>query len=465
MAPTDRISLFSRHIGISNEAIIVAPSFPENTFPHLPPRPELLLISRAQYGKESSHDFSPLFANQSYSTQIYPRNYSTNQDKTHFKVSPSIEFGNVITKKKSISETNINDPLRIETIKQSISLLRKLFYSTKKDSRGYIVWGPRSLGRDIVSSNLIQYDERALVLSTGYFGNEFANSLGIHGVAVDVLTAKLGETVGESDIEKQLNETKYKLITITHVDGSTGVLTDLQRISKIVHKISPSTLIVVDAIYSTGVEEIRFDDWKLDFVITSFKEDVKSSSGVCICYASGRALEGVNGNLNISKSSITDFDRLTRIVRTHETENNNSIKIENTEDIKMEVEMKALNNRLDKMIGSSNICLNNWFQEKQDISNQLKDALIALDLKFVSNYPEMTSNSLISVYLPDNISTDKFFRNAKKETRILKGIHGDIAQKYFRIDRSGINNSDTDTNIKELIETIKSAIDNSINVV
>jgi hypothetical protein len=48
-------------------------------------------------------------------------------------------------------------------------------------------------------------------------------SLQTYGANVDQLKAEVGGTVKESDIEVALKSKKYKLVTVTHVDTSTGM--------------------------------------------------------------------------------------------------------------------------------------------------------------------------------------------------------------------------------------------------
>ena len=45
-----------------------------------------------------------------------------------------------------------------------------------------------------------------------------------YGANVDQLKAEVGGTVKQSDIEAALKQKKYRLITVTHVDTSTGKL-------------------------------------------------------------------------------------------------------------------------------------------------------------------------------------------------------------------------------------------------
>jgi len=44
-----------------------------------------------------------------------------------------------------------------------------------------------------------------------------------YGAKVDQIKAEVGGTVKESDVESALKSKKYKIITVTHVDTSTGI--------------------------------------------------------------------------------------------------------------------------------------------------------------------------------------------------------------------------------------------------
>ena len=68
-------------------------------------------------------------------------------------------------------------------------------------------------------------------------------SLQTYGAAVDQVVAPLGEAITQSALEEALSKKKYKLVTFTHVDTSTGVLSDAKMIGETVKRISPETLV------------------------------------------------------------------------------------------------------------------------------------------------------------------------------------------------------------------------------
>ena len=75
------------------------------------------------------------------------------------------------------------------------------------------------------------------------------------------------------------------------VDTSTGVLSPAAHFSSLAKKHSPSTLIALDAVCAVASEEIRFDDWGLDVVISATQKGLGAPPGLSVMMASKRAIE------------------------------------------------------------------------------------------------------------------------------------------------------------------------------
>ena len=125
----------------------------------------------------------------------------------------------------------------------------------------------------------------------GYFADSFATCLSVYGAVPTQLKAPVGSRPSLEEIEAELKQKSYKAITITHTDTSTGVLSDVKAVSELVHKVSPDTLVVVDGVCSVGCEEIRFDDWGIDVVVTASQKAIGVPAGLCIMMVSGRGIE------------------------------------------------------------------------------------------------------------------------------------------------------------------------------
>jgi alanine-glyoxylate transaminase/serine-glyoxylate transaminase/serine-pyruvate transaminase len=115
--------------------------------------------------------------------------------------------------------------------------------------------------------------------------------LEVYGAKVTHLRAPIGDRPSLDELKQALSSKKYKMVTVTHVDTSTGVLSDVKGVAETVKSISPETLVVVDGVCSVGSEEIRFDEWKLDAVITASQKALGVPPGLCIVAVSQQALQ------------------------------------------------------------------------------------------------------------------------------------------------------------------------------
>ena len=152
-------------------------------------------------------------------------------------------------------------------------MLRKLFQTTDPSSQPFVISGSGTLGWDLVAANLAEPGDDVLVLHTGYFADSFSDCFETYGVKATQLKAAIGSRPQLPEIEKALKEKKYKLLTVTHVDTSTGVLSEL------------------DGVCSVGCEEIEFDKWQLDGVITASQKAIGCPAGLSISMYSGRAIK------------------------------------------------------------------------------------------------------------------------------------------------------------------------------
>lgn len=179
----------------------------------------------------------------------------------------------------------------VKTFSETLKMLRKLFQTTDSASQPFVLAGSGTLGWDLVAANLIEPNEEVLVLHTGYFADSFADCFNTYGVKATQLKAPIGDRPQLDAVEKALKEKKYKMLTVTHVDTSTGVLSEVKALSDLVHRVSPETLVVVDGVCSVGADEIAFDDWKLDVVLTASQKAIGCPPGLSITMCSGRAMD------------------------------------------------------------------------------------------------------------------------------------------------------------------------------
>ena len=188
-----------------------------------------------------------------------------------------------------------------------LGMLRKLFQTTNPASQPFVISGSGTLGWDLVAANLAERGDNVLVLHTGYFADSFADCFETYGVHATQLKAPIGSRPSLDEVSEALKQKKYKILTVTHVDTSTGVLSEIRMLSELVHRVSPETLVVVDGVCSVGSEEIRFDEWGLDVVLTASQKGIGCPAGLSIMMTSENAMQSFKARKTPPSSYFASF--------------------------------------------------------------------------------------------------------------------------------------------------------------
>jgi alanine-glyoxylate transaminase/serine-glyoxylate transaminase/serine-pyruvate transaminase len=177
------------------------------------------------------------------------------------------------------------------TFGAAIKMFRQVLVT--ENGQPFIVAGSGTLGWDMVAANLIEPGDEALVLNCGYFGQSFADCLEAYEAKVTQLKAPIGQSPSREQVTEALTAKKYKLVTLTHVDTSTGVLSNPQMVAEVVREVSPDTLVILDGVCSVGSEEIRMDEWSLDVVMCASQKGLGVPPGLSLVCASEKAIRVV----------------------------------------------------------------------------------------------------------------------------------------------------------------------------
>ncbi len=138
--------------------------------------------------------------------------------------------------------------------------------------------------------NAVSPGGKVLVTIIGAFGKRYAKVVESNGRKAIRLTFRPGEPVDEEKLKSILDEDpEIEAVTITHNETSTGVLNNLPRLAQIIKKYDK--LIFVDAVSSCGATEIKFDEWKIDFLFTSSQKALGIPPGLAFAAVSDRVLE------------------------------------------------------------------------------------------------------------------------------------------------------------------------------
>ncbi|KAI9802217.1 MAG: hypothetical protein M1825_002938 [Sarcosagium campestre] len=345
-----------------------------------------------------------------------------------------IEFDDEVLQSMShYSQSHVGPPF-VSTFGESLSMLRKLFQTTDPASQPFVVSGSGTLGWDMVAANLVERGDEVLVLHTGYFGDSFADCFETYGVQATQLKAEIGKRPTLDEIEAALRAKSYKMLTVTHVDTSTGVLSDVKAVAELVHAVSPDTLIVVDGVCSVGSEEIAFDAWGLDAVLTASQKGIGVPAGLSIVMTSGRAIERFRARKTPPTSYFGSFKNWLPIMQNYEARKPSYFATPSPQLI------HALHTSLTLILASP---LADRFAAHRAASEKVKRAVTSLGLRQLASEPAAQANGMTAIYLPDGVQATALLPKLLERGVVFAGgLHREIVGKYFRFGHMGVSVTD-----------------------
>lgn len=316
-------------------------------------------------------------------------------------------------------------PNFIECFGNSIELMRKIWQAP--NGQPFIIAGSGTLAMDMAVCNLIEPEENALVISTGYFGERYKNILTTYGAKVTVLQAEIGEIVPIEEIEKELSSKDYKLVTITHVDTSTGVLNDPQPIAEIAQKYN--TLTILDGVCATAGEISKQEKWGIDVVLTGSQKAIGVPPGLALFVVSEKAMNVWKNRKNPVQNYYGSFTNWLPIMKAYEERKPSYFGTPPVNLIRaLEVSLNLINNE-----GIENRIATHLVYAKA-----FRKAIQKIGLELVPKKDDEAANTMSAIYYPETIDGDTFRKNIGEYGVILAGgLHSEIKTKYFRVGHMG----------------------------
>lgn len=312
----------------------------------------------------------------------------------------------------------------IEVFGRVLEGMRKVFLSDR--GQPIVMAGSGSFAMDMAAANLIEPGDEVLVISTGYFGDRFAAITERYGARVTTLSAPVGDVVPEGEIEAALEKNRFKLLTVTHVDTSTGVVAPVKQIAHLASQYG--VLSVADGVCATAGEECRQDEWDLDVYFTASQKAIGVPPGLALMMFSPRALEVFR---NREKPVANYYADLTNWLPVMEAYERRKPAYYGTPAVNL---IYALDESIRQILAEG---MDARFRRHQIVGRAFKAGLSALGLKEVPTRPEISASTLSAIYYPEGIDGRLLSEVGTNGIVLAGGLHPEIKTKYFRVGHMG----------------------------
>jgi alanine-glyoxylate transaminase/serine-glyoxylate transaminase/serine-pyruvate transaminase len=330
------------------------------------------------------------------------------KDRTLLMIPGPIEFEPKVLEALGAPTASHVAPGFIEVFGRALELMREVWLCPS--GQPFVMAGSGTLAMDIPAANLLEPGDKALVVSTGYFGARYAELAGRYGAEVTVIEAALGETADLDKVEAELKSKKYKLLTFTHVDTSTAVRVSPEPIGALGKKYD--VLTVLDGVCSVAGEEIRQEEWGLDVVLTASQKAVGVPPGLALLVVSQKAMRAWRERTAPVSNYYADWSNWLPIMEAYESRTPSYF---GTPAVNL---ICALKVSLDQILEEG---MDHRFARHNKNAEAFRAALSVLGLSQVPTKNEHAAATLSAPYYPENVSGPEFLSHVRNAGVILAG--------------------------------------------
>ena len=252
-------------------------------------------------------------------------------------------------------------------------------------------------------------------------------SLARYGAEVVHVRAPIGDRPSLDEVEAALREDRFKLMTVTHVDTSTGVVTDVEGLAELAR--AHDTLIVVDGVCSLAGEPLRMTDWGVDVALTASQKAIGTPPGLALVVAGPRAMAAFHDRATPVANYYADWANWLPIMEAYE---NRQPSYFGTPAVNL---IAALNVSLGLILDEG---MDAVFDRHARISDACKAAVAALGLDQVPVAPDVAAHTMTAPRFPEGVTKEELLPKIKAAGIVVAGgLHPDIKGEYFRIGHMG----------------------------
>ena len=191
---------------------------------------------------------------------------------------------------RSLECTNPDlDPAFFDFYKETCGLLSRAMHT---ENKALILGGEGILGLEAACASLTEPGDRVLVIDNGVFGKGFADFVKIYGGEPVSFVSDYHRPVELSELEDFLKkDSNFKYATVVHCDTPSGVLNDVEEISKLLDRYGIMT--VADSVAGMFGEPLDLSNSKIDILCGGSQKALSCPPGLTMLWVSDRAFRAM----------------------------------------------------------------------------------------------------------------------------------------------------------------------------
>ncbi|MCP4208124.1 MAG: aminotransferase class V-fold PLP-dependent enzyme [Shimia sp.] len=329
----------------------------------------------------------------------------------------------------------------VETFAPVLEDTKKVFSTTS----GKIITFPSSGtgGWEAAICNTLSPGDTVLVARYGMFSHRWIDLCQRHSLNVQIIECPWGSGAPADKFEAALSadsDHTIKAVLVTHNETATGVLSDVGAVRAAIDAASHPAMLFVDCVSSLGSVPFQMDTWGVDIAVAGSQKGFMLGTGMAILAVSPKALDAMDS----AKLHRTFFDFRDMMKA------NSSGGFPYTPPLSLIYGMRESL----KMLFEEG--LENVYARHHRLAEGVRRAVEAWGLKLVAQSPELYSDTVSAIYVPDGFDSNALTDHAFAEYGVSFGIGlGEMNGRAFRIGHLG---SLTDVMVLSGLATIEMAM-------
>lgn len=352
--------------------------------------------------------------------------------------------------------TNIPDRLRRAMMVQTqdhrapdfVKTFAPVLENTKKvfgTTTGEVITFPASGtgGWEAGICNTLSSGDKVLIARYGMFSHRWIDLCERHGLDVHVIECAWGTGAPADKFAEILSADKahdFKAVMVTHNETATGVKSDIAAVRNAMDSSDHPALLMVDCVSSLASMPFEMDAWGVDIAVSGSQKGFMLATGMAILGVSQKALACME-TANLPRTFFDFKDMMAA---------NATGGFPYTPPLQLIYGMKE---SLEMLFEEG---LENVYARHHRLAEGVRQAVAAWGLKLCAETPELYSDTVSAIYVPEGFDSNALVEHAFSTYNISFGIGlGEMNGKAFRIGHLGAL---TDVMVLSGIATIEMAM-------
>ncbi|MEZ4459040.1 MAG: aminotransferase class V-fold PLP-dependent enzyme [bacterium] len=332
----------------------------------------------------------------------------------------------------------------IEAFGASLERMREV-WRVDTSYQPFIASGSGTVAMDMAISNVVDSDDRVLIVNTGYFSDRIAEMANRRGATIEHVRCEAGYVPASDAVSAAAKAFRPTVVIATHVDTSTGARVDVPSIISVARE--HDALTVFDGVCATAGEAFEMKAWGADVYLTASQKAIGLPPGLALLVASERAMKRRERIENLPPM-ILDFAQWLPIMHAYEARKPSYFATPATNMVlALEAGLKELTD-----VGMSEVVARH-----QRVADAMRAAWKQLGLTLLGPW-ENAANTLSAIRYPAGVDATVVSTIGANGAIVAGGLHPKHKAEYFRVGHMGY----TTTQSEWLVQTVN-AVESAMN--